>query len=273
MQIRQCGVVGAGVMGSGIAQALAVAGCRVVIYDITPKAVSTAIDRIRTSRYGLDRGVELGKLSAAEATGAVERLRATSDPDEVCDGADLIVEAVPEDFGIKIETFKWLDRKSPESTILATNSSGFPVGPLAAATSRPDRVIGWHWSSPVSVMPMAEIVVHSATSTATIDAVVGLAKLCGKNPQVIKDQPLAWGYVSSRVFFAMVREAHRVVSEGIATRDQVDALMRDCYRWPSGPFEMMTRTSTGWGGEPELGEAAKLMAAMGMPLTERSGNK
>ncbi|HXN02550.1 MAG TPA: 3-hydroxyacyl-CoA dehydrogenase family protein [Candidatus Dormibacteraeota bacterium] len=270
MQVKRCGVVGAGVMGGGIAQVLALGGCEVVLYDIDQEACSRALARIEHDRYGLKRAVEIGKVSSSDAEGALARLSTTTDRAVVCDDADLIIEAVPENFATKIETFKWIDKLAPIRAILATNSSGFPVAPIAAATERPDRVIVWHWASPAPVMPLAEIVVHPLASPTTIDTIVALARKCGKNPEVIRDQPLAWGYVSSRVFFAMVREAHRVVSESIASREQVDAIMRDCFRWPSGPFEMMTRTSTGWGGAPQRGEAAKLMANMGMPLDSPS---
>ena len=160
---------------------------------------------------------------------------------------DLVVEAVPERLDLKIKVFRDLDRVAPPTTILASNTSGLPITALAAATDRPDRVIGWHWASPAPVMKLAEIVVTPTTSDATIATVTEVARACGKNPIVVKDNPLTWGFVANRVYFAMIREAQRVVDEGIATRDDVDQLMMDCFRWPSGPFGMVKGAGSGWG--------------------------
>ena len=117
---------------------------------------------------------------------------------------DLVIEAVPERIDVKIEVFRDLDAIAPEATILASNTSGLPITALAAATDRPDRVIGWHWASPAPVMRLAEIVVTPQTSEETIDAVTEAARRCGKNPIVVKDNPMAWGFVANRVYFAMV---------------------------------------------------------------------
>ena len=153
----------------------------------------------------------------------------------------------PDAIAFRHEVFRDLDRLAPASTILASNSSGLPITALAAATDRPDRVIGWHWASPAPVMKLAEIVVTPMTSDPTIAMVRETARGCGKNPIVVKDNPMAWGYVANRVYFAMVREAQRAVDEGLATRDEVDQLMMDCFRWPSGPFGMVKGAGSGWG--------------------------
>jgi 3-hydroxybutyryl-CoA dehydrogenase/3-hydroxyacyl-CoA dehydrogenase len=159
---------------------------------------------------------------------------------------DLVIEAVPERLDVKIKVFRDLDRVAPAATILASNTSGLPITALAAATDRPDRVIGWHWASPAPVMKLAEIVVTRATSAETIATVTATATRCGKHPIVVKDNPMEWGFVANRVYFAMVREAQRVVDEGIATAADVDQLMMDCFRWPSGPFGMVTGAGSGW---------------------------
>jgi 3-hydroxybutyryl-CoA dehydrogenase len=160
--------------------------------------------------------------------------------------ADLIVECVPERLDLKIKLFRELDRLAKPTAILASNTSGFPIAALAAATDRPERVIGWHWASPPPVMRFAEIVAAHHTSQTTIDAVVEVARACGKNPVVVKDTAMAWGFVANRVYFAMIREAERVVAEGIATREQVNQLMVDCFRWPVGPFAMVEGATSGW---------------------------
>ncbi len=117
---------------------------------------------------------------------------------------------------------------------------------MAAATDRPDRVIGWHWASPAPVMKMAEIVRAPATSAKTVATVVRLAEQAGKNPIVVNDTDHHWGYVANRVYFAMVSEAQKVVAEGVATREEVDQLLVDCFRWPTGPFGMTKGAGSGW---------------------------
>jgi 3-hydroxyacyl-CoA dehydrogenase len=208
------GVVGAGVMGGGIAQVCAIAGDDVVVYDTDADA---ALARITFSSSFAD----------AAAT-------------------DLVIEAVPERLDVKMRVFRDLDRAAPPHTVLASNTSGLPITALAGATERPDKVIGWHWASPAPVMKLAEIVVTPQTSDATIATVTDAATRAGKHPIVVKDNPMHWGFVSNRVYFAMVAEAQRVVDEGVATRDEVDQLMIDCFRWPSGPFGMVKGAGSGW---------------------------
>jgi 3-hydroxybutyryl-CoA dehydrogenase/3-hydroxyacyl-CoA dehydrogenase len=239
------GVMGAGVMGAGIAQVMAIGGHDVVCYDIAAEALTKGREGVDTGRFGVRGAVERGKLTAADADAALARLTFTDDL-SLLHAVDLIIEAVPERLDLKISVFRELDRHCPDHTILASNSSGFPISAIAAATDRPDRVVGWHWASPAPVMKLAEIVRGPATSDATIETVVALAKEAGKNPIVVKDTAMAWGYVANRVYFAMVREAGRVVQEGIATREEVDQLMIDTFRWPTGPFGMTRGAGSGW---------------------------
>ncbi|HEY2303289.1 MAG TPA: 3-hydroxyacyl-CoA dehydrogenase family protein [Acidimicrobiales bacterium] len=244
---ERIGVVGAGVMGAGIAQVLAQSGCPVVCFDVSEDALANARHVVEDGRFGIRRAVELGKLTADGADLALARLRFSPDREEVTQ-ADVVIEAIPEKLDLKIRLFRELDGECPAATILASNSSGFPIAALAAATDRADRVVGWHWASPAPVMRLAEIVQGPDTSDATVAVVRRLATAAGKNPVVVKDQPTAWGYVANRVYGAMLREAMRVVDEGLATRDEVDQLMVDCFRWPSGPFGMVRGATTGWKG-------------------------
>lgn len=237
--------MGAGVMGSGIAQVTATAGYETVCYDVSPDAIAAAREHVTTGRFGLDGGVARGKLTRAEADLALERITFTNDFAEAA-VTDLVIEAVPERLDLKVRVFRDLDRTAPPETILASNTSGFPIAALAAATDRPQLVIGWHWASPAVVMKLAEIVAAPDTSDTTIATVRDVATRCGKNPIVVKDNPMAWGFVANRVYFAMVREAQRVVDEGIATRDEVDQLMIDTFRWPAGPFGMVKGAGSGW---------------------------
>jgi 3-hydroxyacyl-CoA dehydrogenase len=240
------GVIGAGVMGSGIAQSLATAGATTRGWDPDPEALARANEAVRTGRYGVERGVERGKITADEAAATLDRLRFVSERDAAIDGADLIVECVPERLDLKIATFRELDRAAAPGTILASNTSGFPIAALAAATDRPGRVVGWHWASPPVVMRFAEIVRTPATEDATIEAVSKLARACGKNPIVVHDNPRVWGFVANRVYGAMLREAGQVVAEGVASQDDVNQLMVDCFNWPVGPYGMVKGATSGW---------------------------
>jgi 3-hydroxybutyryl-CoA dehydrogenase len=239
------GVMGAGVMGSGIAQVMAIAGHETVCYDIADEALVKGREIVDTGRFGVRSAVERGKLTADDADAALARLSFTTDLDEVA-GTDVVIEAVPERLDLKIRVFRDLDGRAPEATILASNSSGFPIAAIGAATDRPDRVVGWHWASPAPVMKLAEIVRAKDTSDETVETVRALAAGAGKNPIVVKDTARHWGYVANRVYGAMGREARQVVAEGIATAEEVDQLMVDCFRWPTGPFGMGRGAGSGW---------------------------
>jgi 3-hydroxyacyl-CoA dehydrogenase len=249
--IEAVGITGAGIMGSQIAQVLAAAGHAVRLQDIQPDALSKALHGIEHDRFGLRAAVNRGKLTAAEADAALARIRTTTDLEEACRDVDLVIEAVPELIDLKMEVFRKLDAITRPDTILASNTAGLSITALAHATARPGLVLGWHWSAPCAVMRMAEIIIHPATEQCAIDAVVAAAARCGKNPQVIKDQPLVWGFVANRIMLQVRREALRIVREGIATPEQVDALMKDCFRWPTGPFEQMGNADQPMGSRPE----------------------
>jgi 3-hydroxybutyryl-CoA dehydrogenase len=244
--VKKIGVLGAGVMGSGIAQVTATGGYDTVCYDVDAGALERGREHVTNGRYGLERGVERGKLTREQADAALARLVFTDSFDDAA-ATDLVIEAVPERLELKVRVFRDLDRAALDATILASNTSGFSIAALAASTDRADRVVGWHWASPAPVMRLAEIVSTRETADETVATVRGVATACGKNPIVIKDTPMAWGFVTNRVYFAMVAEAQKVVNEGIATADEVDQLMMDCFRWPTGPFGMVQGAGSGWG--------------------------
>lgn len=244
-EITRIGVLGAGVMGGGIAQVCAIGGYDVTCYDIDAGALAAGLEHATTGRYGIENAVERGKLTREEADAATARLTFSESFDAAA-ATDLVVEAVPERLDLKIRVFRDLDRAAPPETILCSNTSGFPIQAIGAATDRPDRVVGWHWASPAPVMKLAEIVRTHATSDETVATVSAVAERCGKHPVVVKDTAMAWGFVANRVYFAMIAEAQKVVNEGIATPDQVDQLMMDCYRWPTGPFGMVKGAGSGW---------------------------
>ena len=239
------GVAGAGVMGSGIAQVMALSGCEVVCRDIDEEVLNTASVSVDSGRFGVRSAVERGKLTDEEANNALQRLRFTTETKDF-DDLDLIIEAIPERFDLKVSFWKELDETASDRTIYASNASGFPIAEMAAVTKRSDRFVGWQWASPAPLMKLAEIVRGRETSQETLDTVVSLAESAGKNPIVISDTETNWGYVTNRVYCAMVKEASAVVNEGIADRDQIDQLMTDCFRWPSGPFGMTRGATSGW---------------------------
>lgn len=215
-------------------------------FDVDPEALDRAREHVTTGRYGLERGVERQKLSREQADAALDRLSFTNRFEDAAD-ADLVIEAVPERLSLKVSVFRQLDAAAPPGAVLASNTSGFPIGALAAATDRPESVLGWHWASPAPVMRFAEVVRTAATASSAIDTVCRVATACGKSPVVVNDHDTAWGFVANRVYFAMVGEARRVVEEGVATREEVDQLMRDCFGWPAGPFGMVRGAASGWG--------------------------
>lgn len=236
--LSRVAVTGSGLMGSGIAQVLAVAGCTVTLHDVRESQLEDALSKIRFGPFGLDAAVARGKLDADQAAAALSRVSVTTDLATACASVDLVVEAVPEELALKMRVFRDLDRHSPPSAVLASNSGGLPIVALAESTGRPELVLGWHWAQPTPVMRLAELVVHPAVSDDAVRKVADLARACGKNPIVVRDQPMAWGYVPNRIQAAVRREAALIVAEGLASREDVDALVRDCFRWPMGPFEM-----------------------------------
>lgn len=239
------GVLGAGVMGSGIAQVTATAGFPTVCYDVDADALRRGREHVTTGRYGLDRGVERSKLTRDEADAALARLTFSASFEEAA-AADLVIEAVPERLALKVAVFRQLDAAAPPGAVLASNTSGFPIAAMAAATDRPEAVIGWHWASPAPVMRFAEIVRTRVTADATVETVRRVATACGKAPVVVRDVDTAWGFVANRVYAAMLAEAQRVVQEGVASAEEVDQLMMDCFRWPTGPFGMVQGAGSGW---------------------------
>ena len=175
------GVLGAGVMGSGIAQVTAIAGYSTVCYDIDAGVLDRAREHVTTGRFGIDSAVERKKLTHAEGDAALERLSFTNSFADAA-AVDVVIEAIPERIEMKVRVFRDLDREAPPATILASNTSGFPIAALAAATDRPDRVVGWHWASPAPVMRLAEIVRTPETSAETIAAIEELAHASAQEP-------------------------------------------------------------------------------------------
>jgi len=225
-------VIGAGTMGHGIAQACATAGFETRLTDARPEALAPAMERMATN---LDGAVERGKLDGAEAQAALDRVRPLVELDAAADGADLAIEAVVEDLDVKRGLFAELDSLLGPEAVLATNTSSLSVAEIAAATGRPERVLGMHFFNPVHIMKLVELVVHERTGDAALSAARDAAVQMGKEPIVVRDSP---GFASSRLGLAIGLEAMRMLEEGIASAEDIDTAMRLGYGHPMGPLEV-----------------------------------
>ncbi len=231
MDITRVTVIGAGTMGSGITQVLAQSGIVVTMSDQSSEAVTRAESQIDQS---LLRSVDRGRLSEDDYNLAVSLIETTTTLDSVAT-ADLVIEAVIEDPDVKSKLFAELDQLAPERSILASNTSSISVTSLAAVTERPDRVVGMHFFNPVPVMNLVEIVRGLNTSDETVDAVRSLTERLNKTPVVVADFP---GFVSNRVLMPMINEAVYCLMEGVATKEDIDSVIRLGLNHPMGPLAL-----------------------------------
>ncbi len=225
MAIEHVLVVGAGQMGSGIAQVVAASGRRVSLHDSAPGAVARGLETMRRS---LSKLAEKGGPDPDEVLARVE-------PVESIGVADLMVEAVVEDVAVKEEIFRQADAVLPDGAILASNTSSISIASLAAATGRPDRVIGMHFFNPVPLMALVEVVRAPATSDETAAAVVELARELGKTPAEANDVP---GFVSNRILMPFVNEAVWALHDGVAEAEAIDTIAKLGFNHPIGPLAL-----------------------------------
>jgi 3-hydroxyacyl-CoA dehydrogenase len=247
MTIKTIGVVGGGVMGSGIAQALAVGGAKVTIRDVNDEMIARSRSTIVDGRYGLERGVERGKTTRADADAALARLSWTTDIAGLAK-VDLIIEAVPEDLELKKRVFGELDGIVDAGAIFASNTSGLAISDLNKAVSeaRRPRFIGMHFFSPAPVMKLVEIIHAPETAERTIAAIEEMCARAGKATVRVKDAPGRYGFIANRIYFAAVREAQKVLEEGIATPEDINKAMVMGFNWPVGPLAMIEGATKGW---------------------------
>lgn len=230
-EIKKVAIVGAGTMGSGIAQVFAQAGYGVILIDIVPEQLWRARETIGNS---LSRLVEKGKLTREQAEAALGRLTTADDHALVAD-AQLVVEAIVENATLKRELFQTLDTLASPETILATNTSSISITQIGAATRRPDKVIGMHFMNPVPLMPLVEIVRGLQTSDETCHVVESVAKQLGKTPIVVQDSP---GFVVNRILMPMINEAIYCLMEGVAGREAIDTAIKLGLNHPMGPLAL-----------------------------------
>jgi 3-hydroxybutyryl-CoA dehydrogenase len=231
MSIRTVGIVGAGTMGNGIAQACAVKGLSVVMVDISDAAVAKGIATVSGS---LERLLKKDKISAADKDAAMARIKGSTQYDDL-KSAQLVIEAATENEALKVKILQQLDALLAPEVLVATNTSSISITKLAAVTSRADRFIGMHFFNPVPMMALVEIIRGLQTSDATHDAVFAMASALGKTPITVRNNP---GFVVNRILVPMINEAFFVLAEGLATPQDIDAGMKLGCNQPIGPLAL-----------------------------------
>jgi len=232
-EVRTISVIGAGIMGRGIAHAAALGGYRTIIEDILPTALRKAETEIRTN---LDKAVELGKVTKADADAAFARLEYAPSVEQAAREADMVIEAVPEEMESKIEIFTLLDKVCRPSTILASNTSSLSVTEISSVTYRAPKCVGMHFFNPVHKMKLLEIVRALETDDETLAAAVEVGKRMGKEVVVIKESP---GFITSRINAMIGNEAFYMLQEGVASPQDIDKTLKLGLNHPMGPFEMV----------------------------------
>ena len=232
MEFKKVLIIGAGQMGSGIAQVMAQGGLTVVLRDIKAEFVQKGIAGIDKN---LAKSVEKGKMTADAKAAVMARISGVVDLDAKACDVDLAVEAAIENMEIKRDIFQTLDKLCPAHTILASNTSSLPITALAALTKRPDKFIGMHFFNPAPVMQLVEVINGLATSEETYAAVRALAEKLGKSPVKVNDFP---GFVGNRVMIPMINEAIFALMEGVASAEDIDAVAKLGFNHPMGPLAL-----------------------------------
>jgi len=231
MEFKKVGVVGAGTMGNGIAQAFAVAGFDVVLTDVADAALQRAVATISGS---FDRLIKKEKMTAEQKSAALGRIHTATEMSAQKD-SDLIIEAATENLDLKLKIFKQIDDVAPAHAIIASNTSSISITKLAASTKRPEKVIGMHFFNPVPVMALVELIRGLQTADDTFAAVEAAAKKIGKSPVQVRNSP---GFVVNRLLCPMINEAIFAFSEGLATAEQIDESMKMGANHPIGPLAL-----------------------------------
>jgi 3-hydroxybutyryl-CoA dehydrogenase len=232
-EIKTVAVIGAGIMGRGIAHVAALGGYRTILEDILPASLRKAESEIRSN---LDKAIELGKISKPDADAAFTRLEYAGSVEEAAREADLVIEAVPEEMESKIEIFTLLDKICRPKTILASNTSSLSVTEIASVTYRAKKILGMHFFNPVHKMKLLEVVRALETDDETIAACAEVGRRMGKEVVVIKEAP---GFITSRINAMIGNEAFYMLQEGIASAADIDKALKLGLNHPMGPFELV----------------------------------
>jgi len=224
-------VIGAGTMGSGIAQVCAEAGVEVFLYDLNSEAVDKGLKGIHKQ---LNRKVEKGKIDNARMEEILSHLSGTGDIN-IAEDADFVIEAIVENMDVKKSLFKNLDEVCDEKTILASNTSSLSITEIASATARPDKVMGMHFFNPVPVMKLVEVIKGIASSEESVNKIIELAEKLGKTPVQVEEAP---GFVVNRILIPMINEAIGILADGVASAEDIDNAMKMGANHPIGPLAL-----------------------------------
>jgi len=230
VDVKKIVVIGAGLMGSGIAYISAWNGLEVKMVDIKEEFIDKGMERIRTD---VMTGIDKGKMTMSEAEGLMGRLSATTNLEGAVKDADLVIEAIFENMKVKKEVFGKVDAAAPTHTVIASNTSSLSIDELATATKRPDKVIGMHYFSPVAAMKLVEIIIGEKTSEETITAAIAVAEKQGKQIVKAKNSP---GFIVNRILMPVLRESILLYEQGVATKQEIDVAMTAKAKFPAGPF-------------------------------------
>lgn len=231
-EIKEVGVIGAGTMGSGIAQVVASSGRKVVLVDVS----EASLDRgIKTIEKSLARMVKKGDIAESDSRAVVSNIQATTSFQDLS-GVDMVVEAVFEEIGVKKETFKKLDEFTKPEIVLATNTSSLPIVEIAISTKRPDRVVGMHFFNPAPIMKLVEVIKSLTTSDETVQIAYDFSKALGKEPVKGKDMP---GFIVNRILMPMLNEAVFTLQDGVGSADDIDKAMKLGTNQPMGPLALI----------------------------------
>ncbi len=225
-------VIGAGTMGNGIAHTFAQTGFKVKLVDVKQESLDKAIKTITSN---LDRIIAKGNLTEEQKAETLANIEQSTDLKDAAKTADLIVEAATENQDLKLKIFKDIDEAAPENCILATNTSSISITKIAAATSRPDKVIGMHFMNPVPIMKLVEIIKGYSTSRETYDAVYQMSEKLGKTPVEVNDYP---GFVANRILMPMINESIETLYNGVAGVQEIDTVMKLGMAHPMGPLQL-----------------------------------
>jgi 3-hydroxybutyryl-CoA dehydrogenase len=232
MDIKNVTVIGAGTMGNGIAHVFAQYGFNVILNDVKQEFIDRGLSAIKSN---LDRQVKKGTLNEQQKAETLSRLKTTTNLNDACSNAEIVIEAVTENEIVKKDLFRSVDKLTKPDTLLASNTSSISITALAAVTSRPDKVIGMHFMNPVPVMKLVEVIRGHSTSSNTFAAIKHLTEKLDKTPVEVNDYP---GFVSNRVLLPMINEAVFCVMEGVATPESIDTVMKLGMNHPMGPLQL-----------------------------------
>ena len=246
--IKIIGVMGGGLMGSAITQNIIISGYKAICRDLTDAIIKNTRSIIVDSRFGMRIGVERGKLTKEQMEKALANLTLTTKVEDL-KNCDIIIESIGggdprqlEDKGLKLRVFAELDKLVKKDAIFTTNTSTFTIADLAVAVQRKDRFIGMHWFRPANILKAVELTYTKDNTEEIIQIMEGFCRRLGKIPVRVKDVPGDTGFIGNRLFMVAMREARKMVEEGIATPQDIDTVMKEGYGWTLGLFEMVGQT-------------------------------